>query len=162
MSEQPRNNTKSHLALAVAQGVKVSAWARANGVPSRTAFRWAHEPEVRARVETCRRRMIDEAIGRMAKRTTWAVDGIAALAERAESESVRLRAFRAIFSDMIATSNYTGIEGRIADLEVSMVGKAHNGTKTIGSRALAKPAQAANPPARTPMRPVSPGGLDGQ
>jgi hypothetical protein len=43
--------------------------------------------------------------------------GIAELAESAESESVRLRALRAILGDMMAVSKYTGLEDRVAGLE---------------------------------------------
>jgi hypothetical protein len=63
MSEEHRNNTKTQLALAVAQGMRVTTWARTYGVPRRTAFRWAKDPQFRAVVEACRRRMMDLAIG---------------------------------------------------------------------------------------------------
>jgi hypothetical protein len=35
------------LAMAVAQGKSITAWARHNGVPRRTAQRWAAEPDYR-------------------------------------------------------------------------------------------------------------------
>jgi restriction endonuclease Mrr len=41
-------------------------------------------------LNSIRRRAIDEAIGRMAKRAKWAVDGIVELGETAASEAVRL------------------------------------------------------------------------
>jgi hypothetical protein len=56
-------------------------------VPERTAYRWAAEPEIRSEIESIRRRSLDEAIGRMARRATWAVDGIVQLGEYAASES---------------------------------------------------------------------------
>ena len=59
----------------------------------------------------------DEAIGRLAKRATWAVDGIVGLGENAASESVRLSAFRAVMSDFIAVSNFAGLEVRVTALE---------------------------------------------
>jgi len=45
--ERPRSR-KTELALAIANGTSVTAWARGNQVPKRTAYRWAGEPKVRA------------------------------------------------------------------------------------------------------------------
>jgi hypothetical protein len=81
MSEEPRksrNGTKTQLALAVAQGVRIASWARTNGVPRRTAFGWAKEPDVREAVGAFRRRTVDQAFGRMAKHTTRAVGALLA------------------------------------------------------------------------------------
>ena len=75
------------------------------------------DPKVRKAVESHRRRTIDQAIGRMTKQSTWAVDGIVAIAREADSDSVRLRAFRSIFSDLMAVSKHSGLEARIAELE---------------------------------------------
>jgi len=108
---------KTQLALAIAQGTSIAAWARENHVPRRTACRWASEPKIRAAVESYRRRAIDRAIGRLARRVTWATDGIAKLAKGAESESVRLTALRAILSDMMAASEFAGLEQRITEIE---------------------------------------------
>ena len=65
-------------------------------VPNATAYRWSQEPAVRAEIESIRRRAIDRAVGRLATRATWAVDGIVELGENADSESVRLSALRAV------------------------------------------------------------------
>jgi hypothetical protein len=100
MTEGPRENPKTQLALAIAQGVSVTAWARANGVPRRTAFSWAKDPLVRKTVESCRRRTTEHAIRRLVKQSAWAADGIAMLAKVAESDSVKLEAFRAVLADM--------------------------------------------------------------
>jgi len=78
--ERPRSR-KTELALALANGTSVTAWARGNQVPKRTASRWAREPEVRAAVESCRRRAVDRAIGRMGRRVTLATDGPLAKAD---------------------------------------------------------------------------------
>ncbi len=55
---------KIRLAVAIAEGESVAVWARENGVHRGTAFRWAREPSVRRAVEACRRRTLDQAIGR--------------------------------------------------------------------------------------------------
>ena len=117
MNEEIPQSKKSRLALAIAQGQSISAWARANSVPQRTAFRWAGDPKVRRAVESWRRRSLDRAIGRMAGRATWAADGIARLAESAESESVQLRARRALLSDQMAVAKYADLERRMTEIE---------------------------------------------
>ena len=117
MTGESTNSQKMLLAVAIAEGTSVATWASSNGVPERTAYRWAAEPEVRSEIESIRRRALDEAIARLAKRATWAVDGIVTLGENAASESVRLSALRAVMSDFIAVSNFAGLEGRLAELE---------------------------------------------
>ena len=92
MTGESANSQKMLLAAALAGGTSVAKWASSNEVPERTAYRWAAEPEVRSEIESIRRRALDEAIGRLAKRATWAVDGIVGLGENAASESVRLSA----------------------------------------------------------------------
>jgi hypothetical protein len=114
--ERPRSR-KTELALAIANGTSITVWARGNEVPKRTAYTWAREPKVRAAVESYRRRAVDRAIGRMARRVTWATDGIAKLAKGAGSESVKLTALRAILSDMMAVSQFAGLEQRITEIE---------------------------------------------
>jgi hypothetical protein len=117
MSEELDDGSKTELAQALAQGISAARWAKSRKVPRNTAYRWAREPAVRKDVEAIRRRTIDLAVGRMTRHTTRAAEGIVRLAEGAESESVRLRAYRAIFSDMISVSDYSGLEARLTDME---------------------------------------------
>jgi hypothetical protein len=53
----------------------------------------------------------------MIKLAPSTVSRIAVLGANAESESVRLRALRTIFVDMMAVSKYSGLEGRLAEIE---------------------------------------------
>jgi len=117
MTAESTNSQKMLLAVAIAEGTAVEKWASTNGVPERTAYHWAAQPEVRAEVESIRRRALDEAIGLLAKRATWAVDGIVKLGGSASSESVKLSALRAVMSDFIAVSNFAGLENRVTQLE---------------------------------------------
>ena len=89
MDSEKRKNTKTQLALALAQGISAAKWARNSDVTKMTAYRWAKDPSVRKAVEAYRRRMIDQAIGRMAKHTTEAADMIVRIANSAESELIR-------------------------------------------------------------------------
>jgi hypothetical protein len=50
------------------------------GGPERTAQRWAQDRFVRREVGACRRRAINEAIGRTTRMSRSAVDGIVTLA----------------------------------------------------------------------------------
>ena len=70
---------RDQLAMAVAEGKSIALWARQNGVATRTAQRWAAEPDVRRQVEDSRRRILDRALGYMAGRSMWAVRGITKL-----------------------------------------------------------------------------------
>ena len=113
MTSESTNSLKLQLATAVAEGTSVKKWAEADKVPERTAYRW-HAKSARSgpKSNPIRRRALDEAIGRMAKRATWAVDGIVELGENAKSESVRLSALRSVMSDYVAVSNFAGIDDR--------------------------------------------------
>src|SRR6516162_3686593 len=51
MEKEVRRHKKIHLALAIAEGESIIAWAQHNGVPERTAFRWAQDPKVRREAE---------------------------------------------------------------------------------------------------------------
>jgi len=117
MTEEFPKGMKTELAIAIAQGKSVALWARDHRVPKSTAYYWANDPKVRRVVESCRRRTLDRAIGRMARRATWASDQIAMLAKMAESESVKLRALRSIFSDVVAVSRFSDLEYRMAEIE---------------------------------------------
>ena len=88
MTERHHESQNTLLTVALAQGTSAAKWARTYGVPKATAYRWSKEPAVRAQIESIRRRAIDRAVGRMARRMTWATDGIAKLAKNAKSESV--------------------------------------------------------------------------
>ena len=117
MEQEVRRHKKIHLALAIAEGESIIAWAQENGVPERTAFRWAQDPKVRREIEACRRRVVNEAVGRLTGITTKPADQISTLAQEADSESVQLRASRAILADMIAVSKFSDLEYRVTELE---------------------------------------------
>jgi hypothetical protein len=117
MSDTVVTATKTELALALANGVTVASWARKNNVPKSTAYDWANDAEMRRMVEACRRRIMDRAIGRMTKRSTRAADVIAEVAENSTSDSVRLRAARAILSDTMAATRFWSLEVRMHEFE---------------------------------------------
>ena len=117
MQEDVRNDLKSQLALMIARGKTITAWASQNEVPLRTAYRWSRDPKVRGEVQEWRRYVLDLAIGRLARLSLKATDGIAKLGAGAESESVQLRAWRAILADQMAVSKFSELEYRMVEIE---------------------------------------------
>ena len=108
---------QDQLALAIAQGKSVRAWARQNQVPRNTAYRWANDPVLRRQVEDWRRRALDQALGFLAAQSIRAVKEITRLGEGAESEPVQLKAWRAVLSDQIAVARHVNLEYRVAQIE---------------------------------------------
>jgi hypothetical protein len=123
---------KKLLALAIARGTSIAAWAHKNNVPKQTANRWASEPRVRATAESCRRRALDRAIGRMTRHVAWAADQIAELATDADSQSVQLAALRAIFSNMMAVSEFAALEERMTQIEEQLRLRSQRGSDQRG------------------------------
>ena len=117
MEKEVRRLKKINLALAVAEGESIAEWARENGLPERTAQRWAQDRNVRREVDACRRRALNQAIGRLTGMAMNAVDGIANLAQGAESESVQLRAWRGVLADLMAVSKFSVLEYRMTEIE---------------------------------------------
>jgi hypothetical protein len=117
MSEEIPEDLKSKLAYWIAQGKSIAVWARQNGLHRCTAYRWAKQAEVREIVNSWRRMSMDQALGRMARRASRAADGIYSLGADAESESVRLRAWRAILADQMQVAQFADLEYRMAELE---------------------------------------------
>ena len=99
-------------------------------MPRRTAYSWAKQAKIKADVEDYRRRMVDEAINLLASHATLAAGGIVELAKNAESESVKLRALRAILSDMIAASRYSGLKHRVNEVEEQLCARTGSSDQT--------------------------------
>src|SRR4029079_14993386 len=67
MNGDELKTAKTELALALAQGVSVTAWARARSMARSAVYRWARDPEVHSEIEAHRRHAVDRAIGIMSK-----------------------------------------------------------------------------------------------
>ncbi len=117
MSRINNQNRKANLALAMAEGTAVARWAETNGIPERTAYRWARSPEVAEQVEAIRRESLDRAVNRLSRQASDAAEEIARLAREAGSESVRLQAARAVLSELMAVSGFAALEWRMAKIE---------------------------------------------
>jgi hypothetical protein len=111
---------------------------------------------VRKAVESYRRRVIDQAIGQMTRQTTRAAKVIIRIANEAESESVQLRAARALFSDVITVSKYSGLEGRLTELE-EQVRERDAATSAIASWSPPTYGRGATPAAMPPTTSIATG-----
>jgi hypothetical protein len=117
MNRRNNRDQKAALALALAGGSTVKAWALDSNVPERTAYSWGRSPEVRKWVRRIRRRAIDRAVGRLSRAAAKAARQIASLADSAQSEAVKLQAARAVLADLMSVTDYADHEDRIAELE---------------------------------------------
>jgi hypothetical protein len=117
MDKEVRRHEKIHLALAIAGGQSIAAWAQQNGVSERTAFSWAKDPKVRREVDACRRRALNPGAPGLTGMAMNAVDGIAHLAKEADSESVQLRAWRGVLADLMSVSKFSVLEYRMTEIE---------------------------------------------
>ena len=121
----PKNLINS-LALAVAGGKRVAAWAKAHDVAPRTAYTWTKRPGFRAKVARLRRRVLDRAVGQLAAAAAKNAAEINKLATGAESEAVRLAAARAALADLIQVQRHLALEDRVAELEKRVGGDARS------------------------------------
>jgi hypothetical protein len=72
---------------------------------------------VREASDLWRRTALNQAIGRMVRCSTSAVAGMERHARGADSEAVRLRAWRAILADQMAMARFSTLELRMTELE---------------------------------------------
>ena len=117
MQEDVRDDLKSQLALMIARGKPINAWASQNDVPLPTAYRWSREPQVRGEVQEWRRFVLNPGAPGLARLSLKATDGIARLGRSAESESVQLRAWRAVLADQMAVAKFSDLEDRVTEVE---------------------------------------------
>jgi hypothetical protein len=117
MSKRDNRARLGSLALAIAAGRTVTAWAKDHDVPRRTAYRWSRDPELLQLVRDVRRRAIDRAVGTLARHASAAAQEIARLSTKAEADAVKLAASRAVLADLMAVSDYADHEQRITALE---------------------------------------------
>ena len=127
-------SARLNLAVAVAHGEPIKSWAEANNTSLHTAHRWASQPEFKRAVSGIRRRCADLAAGRLAGYANKAAQVMTNLAVNANSESVKLAAFRAIFSDMMAVSEFADLEDRMTEIEEQLRERTGNGIKRVKAR----------------------------
>jgi hypothetical protein len=117
--KHPRQK-REHLALHVACGGSVAAFARDHEVPRRTAYLWTKEPGFAAKTAGYRDKILDKLVGRLAKLGGKAVSGIGVLAVKGESDAIKLAACRAILSDLISIGAYQANARQFAAMEARL------------------------------------------
>ena len=98
---------KEKLALALADGDTVNAWAAADDVKPLAAYAWSTSRVVVDQVDTIRRARLEQAVNRLSKNATVVSDEIVRFATEAGSESVRLQAARAVLAELMAAAATT-------------------------------------------------------
>jgi len=111
------HDTIESLATALAAGGSVAAWAEAHHVPHRTAYRWAAEAGVKARVRGLRQGLVTDAVGKLAGAATAAVETLRGLLAEGQPATVRLGAARAILTALIDVQTHAELADRVAHLE---------------------------------------------
>ncbi len=91
--------------------------AKACGVGEATLWRWMQEPEFRDRYRQARRQVLEGAIASLQQAAGEAATTLRTLL-KAESETVRLGACRAILEQATKGADLLDLEARIAALEV--------------------------------------------
>jgi len=105
------------LALWVATGRTVAAWAEKNQIARRTAYEWHRRPAFKTTVEKYRRRYLDRALGVLARNAAKSASVVGRLVDEADSDAVKLQAARAGLADLMSVWRFADIEGRITELE---------------------------------------------
>jgi hypothetical protein len=78
------------LATCLASGGSIPQWAKAQGVPRRTAYRWASDGQVKAQVQTLRQGLIGDAVGQLAAAAATAVETLQGLLAATQPPGIRL------------------------------------------------------------------------
>src|SRR5262249_47019034 len=87
-------------ALLVAGGETIKGAAAKVDAHERTAHGWLDDPEFRNHITKLRRRMIDEAVGKLVGVMGKAIDTLAALLD-SDNPNVRLRAAQTVFDSIL-------------------------------------------------------------
>ena len=121
MTAGGRRNADSTLVMALAAGGTVEAAAKAADVSETTAYRRQREPAFRQRVAEVRDEMVSRAVARLSATSTLAADCLRELL-KAQSETVRLGAARAILELGSRLREQEDLVERIAALERELAG----------------------------------------
>jgi hypothetical protein len=122
MADFGRRKGEDALLVALAGGRTVREAARAAGIGERTARRRLAEPGFARRVAALQAQMIEQALGRSVKSMSAAADTLRKLL-RAQSESVRLGAARALLELPVKLRDSVELEQRLAALEERLAAK---------------------------------------
>ena len=104
------------VATLLAAGLRISAVAKAAGVGARTIGTWQMDPEFRRLVASIRDRLMNRAVGILAKNAASAACRLTQLV-RSENEGIALRAALGVIDAMIRAREHAELSARVAELE---------------------------------------------
>jgi hypothetical protein len=107
---------QERVALLIAAGRTIKAAAAEAGCGERTAHEWLDDAQYRLLVSRFRRRLIDRAVGSLARSTNKAVFRLRKLLD-SENENVRLRAAVSLLDHAVRMREHGELEDRITALE---------------------------------------------
>ena len=106
------------LAVFLAQGGQVIAWAQKNKVPQRTAYRLSHTKECAARIAEIRHAVANRVVGHVSRHAVGAVKVIAAIMNSENApETTRLAAAKVLLDRVADLSSWSGLECQIANMK---------------------------------------------
>jgi hypothetical protein len=109
------------LAASLAAGIPVKTWAERNGVPLRTAYKWAAKPEVKELVRVHAREVADQIKGITTNNAALAGRRLQMLlADKSTPQSILVRAIRIGLIALPHISAWSDDAGRLSDLEERM------------------------------------------
>jgi hypothetical protein len=117
MLQKRRRYMIHQFALWVAGGGRIPAWCKQHGVGVTTGYRWYKREEVRRLVDEYRARVVDRAIGRMARSLGKAVKKIVDLIETAQTDAVKLAAAKALVEKLIDVQNHAELRAELKRLD---------------------------------------------
>ena len=118
-AKSDRQREEAILALLIEPTIEAAA--KRAGVSDVTLWRWMQEPDFRDRYRQARRQVLEGAIASLQQSAGEAATTLRALL-KAESESVRLGAARAILDQATKGADLLDLEARIAALEAGREG----------------------------------------
>lgn len=103
--------------LALSAGRTIAQAASAGGVTERTVYRRLEGEAYRAAIRSHRDAAIEEALGRLTRYASAAVDTLDRLSRTADSDSVRRSAARDIVTQVVALHDHVELSTRLAAME---------------------------------------------
>jgi hypothetical protein len=96
---------------------KIPPWCKEHGVSPVTGRRWYRDESVRRLIEEYRNRVVDRAIGQMARGLGKAVKKMIELIEKGRTDAVKLGAAKALIEKLIDVQNHAELRAELKRLD---------------------------------------------
>lgn len=125
MGKRTVENQEDTLAFGLANGWSLRRSSKEAGLPQTTARRWASDPAFKRRVAVMRQEVVGAAVGRLAVVASAAVDTLEELLAAGVDPETRLRAAKAVLSELVALGEFADLSARVEALEAETSEKSH-------------------------------------